>query len=88
LGATNCTSEIGAGGNGGHGGFGGRAGAGGGGAGGPSIGIFKVGTSTATVDSSSHVASGGSGLGGEGGEGGLGHAPAGANGVAAAVYPP
>ena len=86
LGATNCTSEIGAGGNGGFGGAGGRGGGGGGGAGGPSVGIFKAGTSTATVTRSS-VTNGSPGQGGAGGSGGTGAVSAGATGIAQRIYP-
>lgn len=66
LGGTTCTSEVGAGGNGGNGGLGGHGGGGGGGSGGPSVGIFKAGTSTATVTGSTvlHSAAGGGGIGG------------------------
>ena len=65
-GGSTCTSEIGAGGNGGTGGPGGHGGGGGGGLGGPSIGVFKAGTSTATVTGSTvlHGAAGAGGIGG------------------------
>jgi hypothetical protein len=75
--------DSGSGGPGGHGGGGGRGGGGGGGAGGPSIGIYKGGTSTATV-------TGGSITVGSGGAGGLGGSPngaAGAGGLAQGIYP-
>ncbi len=71
-GATRCTSEVGAGGDGGFGGSGGRGGGGGGGAGGPSIGIFKAGTSTATVRGDSKISIGTGGPGGAGGRSGPG----------------
>jgi hypothetical protein len=79
-GDTDCTSQVGAGGDGGNGGAGGRGGGGGGGAGGPSIGIFKIGSSSLTLDSAStfKFGSGGSGgVGGSGGPGGTGGAGAG-----------
>ncbi len=84
-----CTSEIGAGGDGGFGGAGGRGGGAGGGAGGPSIGIFKAGTSTATVKGDSNkVSFGTAGAGGAGGGSGRGGAGgAGAAGIAKPVYP-
>src|SRR5262249_29789381 len=66
-----CTREIGAGGDGGNGGGGGQGGGGGGGAGGPSVGIFKVGASTALV-TGSKVANGKAGDGGKGGAGARG----------------
>jgi hypothetical protein len=69
-GGKRCTSEIGAGGDGGFGGAGGRGGGGGGGAGGPSFGIYKAGTSTATVKGGSTVKRGVEGAGGKGGAGG------------------
>jgi hypothetical protein len=86
-GARVCTSEIGAGGNGGAGGAGGRGGGGGGGAGGPSVGIFKVGTSAATVKGST-VKAGTPGAGGAGGRsapGGVGKN--GEAGIAKAIFP-
>ena len=63
----------------------------GGGAGGPSIGIFKVGTSTATV-TGSMVTSGTPGAGGAGGVGSAGGGfvtvgGTGATGIAEAIYP-
>jgi hypothetical protein len=87
-GARVCTSEVGAGGNGGAGGAGGRGGGGGGGAGGPSVGIFKLGTSTASVRDDSKVTAGTAGAGGAGG----GNAPGGAGapgraGIAMPVFP-
>jgi hypothetical protein len=86
LGGATCTGEVGAGGNGGNGGLGGHGGGGGGGAGGPSSGIFKAGTSTATVTGSTILNAAG-GAGGIGGgtppfKGGDGQA-----GIAASVYP-
>lgn len=81
-GATNCTSEIGAGGSGGPGGAGGQGGGGGGGLGGPSVGIFKAGTSSLTVDDSSTVKFGSGSAGGPGGSGGAGPGGAGAAGFA------
>jgi hypothetical protein len=78
--------EVGYGGSGGFGGAGGRGGGGGGGAGGPSVGVFKVGTSTATVPSSA-IAVGAPGGGGPGGGGGLGFVQSGATGIAALLYP-
>ena len=87
-GARVCTSEIGAGGDGGFGGAGGRGGGGGGGASGPSIGLFKLGTSTATVDGGSTVRAGTPGAGGAGGSSGPGgNGLAGASGIAKAVSP-
>jgi hypothetical protein len=83
LGETHCTDEVGAGGDGGHGGAGGRGGGGGGGAGGPSVGIFKVGTSSATVVGSTIA----TGRPGPGGPGGPGNGGAGATGIAQAIYP-
>jgi hypothetical protein len=83
-----CTSEVGAGGDGGFGGAGGRGGGGGGGAGGPSIGIFKVGSSTATVKSDSKItvaAAGAGGAGGGSGPGGTGQP--GAAGIAQPSFP-
>ncbi len=82
-GGTACRSEIGAGGNGGAGGRGGQGGGGGGGTGGPSIGILKLGTSTATVKDST-IKIGAAGAGGAGGapNGGPGKA-----GIAATIYP-
>jgi hypothetical protein len=86
-GARVCTSEIGAGGNGGAGAAGGRGGGGGGGAGGPSVGIFKVGTSTATVKTST-VKAGTPGAGGAGGRSAPGGAGApGETGIAKSVLP-
>jgi hypothetical protein len=85
-GASKCTDEIGAGGAGGHGGAGGRGGGGGGGAGGPSVGIMKVGTSTASI-SESTVKAGVAGAGGAGGGGGLGGGTSGEPGTAFAVSP-
>jgi hypothetical protein len=73
-GARVCTSEVGAGGNGGAGGAGGRGGGGGGGAGGPSVGIFKVGTSTASLKGDSKVTAGTPGAGGAVGASGPGGA--------------
>ena len=67
LGAFVCTSEIGSGGNGGTGGSGGAGGNGGGAAGGPSIGVFRVGTSTVTVLNSPSFILGTPGGGGAGG---------------------
>ena len=61
-GASVDLSDVGRGGDGGRGGNGGPGGGGGGGAGGPSIGIFKSGSSTATVTGSTiEVGSGGAG---------------------------
>ncbi len=71
-GGTRCTSEVGAGGSGGFGGAGGRGGGGGGGAGGPSIGIFKIGASTVTVQGDSKISIGNPGQGGAGGRSGPG----------------
>jgi hypothetical protein len=79
LGAVHCSHEIGNGGDGGTGGAGGAGGAGGGGAGGPSVGIFKAGTSTATVKDSA-VANG------AGGHGGGGPGNPGATGIAQAIF--
>ena len=87
-GARVCTSEIGAGGNGGAGGAGGKGGGGGGGTGGPSIGIFKAGTSTATVKGDAKVSVGTPGLGGSGGGSSpSGTGGAGEAGIAKAIYP-
>jgi len=83
-----CTSEIGAGGDGGFGGAGGRGGGAGGGAGGPSIGIFRGGTSTATLKGASKSTGGTPGAGGAGGVSGPGGVGgAGAAGIAKPVYP-
>jgi hypothetical protein len=89
-----CLSTVGRGGRGGLGGNGGSGGGGGGGAGGPSIGIFKGGTSKATVrDSAIKIGTGGAGgLGGAGGPGVLGGPNGGIGedgkpGLAAKVYP-
>jgi len=82
-GASANLSNVGRGGDGGRGGNGGPGGGGGGGAGGPSIGIFKGGTSTATVTGSTiEVGTGGAG-GAAGGPSALlvGH-PAGIDGEA------
>jgi len=82
-----CTSEVGAGGDGGVGGAGGRGGGGGGGAGGPSLGIFKVGGSAATVKSST-IKAGTPGAGGAGGRSGPGGAGvSGDTGIARPVFP-
>jgi hypothetical protein len=87
-GGSNCTSEVGAGGDGGFGGAGGRGGGGGGGAGGPSVGIFKVGTSIASVTGRSTVISRAPGLGGAGGASGPGGVgAAGEAGIARQVFP-
>ena len=85
-GNTQCDIEVGIGGDGGRGGNGGRGGIGGGGAGGPSIGVFKAGTSTASLAGTT-VASSGSAPGGAGGTGANGSGSAGANGIAQKVYP-
>jgi hypothetical protein len=83
-GGTTCTSEVGGGGDGGRGGDGGLGGRGGGGAGGPSIGIFKVGASTAKLRDTevSHD---------PGGPGGVGSSTdpssVGQTGIGAAIYP-
>jgi hypothetical protein len=66
-----CTTEVGRGGNGGTGGAGGHGGGGGGGAGGPSVAVFRRGTSTATVSTSTLTFAGG----------GLGGSPNGVNGL-------
>jgi hypothetical protein len=86
VGDDGCPSETGAGGYGGRGGSGGRGGGGGGGAGGPSIGIFKAGSSKATVTAST-VKGGTPGTGGPGGAGGAGSGGTGATGIAQAIYP-
>jgi hypothetical protein len=90
-----CLSRIGRGGRGGIGGNGGPGGGGGGGAGGPSIGIFKGGTSRATLtDSTITIGKGGAGgLGGTGGGGVLGGPNGGTGengkqGVAVKIYGP
>jgi hypothetical protein len=84
-GAIYCTSEIGAGGSGGAGGAGGHGGGGGGGLGGPSVGIFRVGSSSQSVDDTSTVRFGTGGAGGAGGSGGAsGPGGAGTPGFAAA----
>jgi len=79
-----CTSEVGRGGDGGSGGNGGLGGYGGGGAGGPSIGIFKIGKSSAKLGDTK-VDHGRPGAGGDG------NSPVpgsnGATGLAADVYP-
>ncbi len=83
-----CTSEVGRGGDGGLGGAGGRGGGGGGGAGGPSVGIFRLDGSTATLKGVTSVTNdtpSGGGPGGSGGPGGTG--TAGARGIATPVYP-
>jgi hypothetical protein len=85
VGYSYCAGEIAFGGDGGRGGNGGQGGGGGGGAGGPSIGIFKVGTSTAKIDGTT-VAAGTSGPGGAPGTGGAPAAKAEA-GIRAAIYP-
>jgi hypothetical protein len=84
-GGADCAGEVGHGGVGGRGGVGGAGAGGGGGAGGPSIGIFKVGSSRATMAGSADVSFVGSGAGGPGGSGGPGKAASGQPGVAAAV---
>lgn len=86
LGATTCTSEVGAGGSGGRGGDGGSGGAGGGGAGGPSIGVMKVGTSTATLNDT-RVTIGAGGAGGALGSIGAGVPRDSQPGIAQAIYP-
>lgn len=78
-----CTLDVGAGGAGGTGGRGGPGGAGGGGGGGPSIGIFKGGTSSATVGTSL-VNFGSSGAGGTSPAGGASNGSA---GTAASIFP-
>jgi hypothetical protein len=81
-----CLSEVGRGGTGGRGGDGGLGGAGGGGAGGPSIGVMKVGTSTATLTSTT-VQVGQPGPGGALGSGGTVGAVPSQAGIAQAFYP-
>jgi hypothetical protein len=85
-GSTYCKSEIGEGGDGGPGGSGGHGGGGGGGAGGPSVGIFKAGTSKATV-SGTAISIGAPGSGGAGGRDSSGTAPSGPNGISGKVVP-
>jgi len=81
-----CPSEVGMGGDGGSGGNGGVGGAGGGGAGGPSVGVMKVGTSSATL-TSTPVSFGAGGGGGPPGSGGtVGITPS-QPGIAQAIYP-
>ncbi len=83
-----CTSEVGAGGDGGFGGAGGRGGGGGGGAGGPSIGVFKVGTSTVIRKGATKFTRGTAGAGGAGGSSGPGGAgTVGEAGIAAPDFP-
>jgi hypothetical protein len=88
LGPSYCVDEVGEGGNGGRGGTGGQGGGGGGGAGGPSIGIFKAGTSTATVENS-QVQAGSAGAGGATGAPGsiFANPLAAQSGIAQAIYP-
>jgi hypothetical protein len=74
------------GGKGGRGGDGGAGGAGGGGAGGPSIGVMKVGTSSATL-SDVTFGLGTPGRGGATGIGGSGTSQPAQQGVGAAVHP-
>lgn len=83
-GGTACLSEVGRGGDGGRGGNGGSGGGGGGGAGGPSVGIFKIGTSSAKAkDSKIEHQPGGVG----GPSGGPGVHSNGEPGIAADIYP-
>jgi hypothetical protein len=87
LGLKLCLSEVGAGGDGGRGGNGGTGGGGGGGAGGPSIGVMKVGNSTATLINTT-VAFGTPGPGGLPGRGGSPSTlPPSQPGIAQAIYP-
>ena len=80
-----CGDEIGHGGGGGNGGAGGRGGGGGGGAGGPSIGVMKVGASSAVMTATAVVV-GESGPGGAVGGGGVAAEPSQA-GIRQAIYP-
>jgi hypothetical protein len=73
-----CTGEVGRGGNGGRGGSGGPGGAGGGGAGGPSVGVYRAGSSTATVTDATITF-------GSGGPGGSSAGNPGSTGVAQAI---
>ena len=66
LGGTSSLKDYGMGGAGGAGGGGGPGGPGGGGAGGPSIGVFRGGTSSVTVDDSTLILYGVPGAGGQG----------------------
>jgi hypothetical protein len=80
-----CGDEIGHGGAGGKGGDGGRGGGGGGGAGGPSIGVMKVGSSSAVLTATAVVV-GDAGPGGANGAGGSEAAPS-QKGIVQAIYP-
>jgi hypothetical protein len=84
------TTQVGSGGPGnagGPGGAGGAGGPGGGGAGGPSIGVFRGGTSTATIATGAAITFGAGGAGGAGGTSPvLGNAPNGAVGLAEAEF--
>jgi hypothetical protein len=84
------STQIGSGGPGnagGLGGAGGAAGPGGGGAGGPSIGVFRGGTSTATIATGAAISFAAGGPGGAGGTSPvLGTAQGGAVGVAEALF--
>jgi len=82
-----CKSEVGEGGDGGHGGNGGHGGGAGGGSGGPSVGVFKAGTSRATVSANSLVRKGAPGAGGAGGSSSANAGAAGEPGIAQAVFP-
>lgn len=81
-----CATEIGRGASGGRGGDGGPGGGGGGGAGGPSVGVMKIGASSAILTSTAVVV-GTPGPGGETGAGGIGGAPRAQPGLVRAVYP-
>jgi hypothetical protein len=83
-GRADCPDEVGFGGSGGRGGAGGPGGGGGGGAGGPSVGVFKVGTSSATLRDTT-VAHGTPGRSGDGG--GPGRRDDGQTGIASNVHP-
>ena len=81
-----CGGEIGRGARGGRGGDGGTGGGGGGGAGGPSIGVIKVGSSSAVLAGTAVVVGAG-GQGGAPGAGGVGGAAPAQPGLVRASYP-
>ena len=81
-----CVDEVGRGGASGRGGDGGEGGGGGGGAGGPSIGVMKVGASSAIL-SATAVTVGAGGPGGAHGAGGTGVSEPGDTGLRQAVHP-
>lgn len=86
VGITHCGGELGRSGYGGRGGNGGPGGAGGGGAGGPSIGVMKVGPSSAVLTETAVIV-GAAGPGGAPGAGGSGSVAPSQAGIVQAIYP-